>query len=136
MEVYRNIITWPTGTGARTKASDIKKFATTNHTPFPFSIKEAWILTWIFWGTLVHNLLHLLAFQIKSLFLASTTSWFTALSFSEQHKIRLGSMRENIEGTQNDSWVWVFSTESWYLRTVCHLSICVDICQKERTLRP
>ena len=136
MEVYRDIITWPTRTGARTKDSDIKKFATTNHTLSPFSIKEAWILTWIFWGTLVHNLLHLLAFQIKSLFLAPTTSWFTALSFSEQYKIRLGSMRENREGTQNDSWVWVFSTESWYLRTICRLSICVDICQKERTLSP
>ena len=43
-------------------------------TPSPFSIKEARILTqgrWFF-GTLVHHLLSLLAFRIKSLFLAPT----------------------------------------------------------------
>ena len=52
-----------------TKVSNTKKFATTNHTASPFSIKEAWIWTWVRWtlefgtlgkmnldfGTLVHH---------------------------------------------------------------------------------
>ena len=74
LEVYRNIVTWPTRTGARTKDSGTKKFATTSHPrPTPFSInKEVWVLTWGRWffGTLVHYLFSLLAFWIKSLFLA------------------------------------------------------------------
>ena len=46
-----------------------------NFTPSPFSIKEAWILTWRRWSfeTLVYHLLGLLAFRIKSLFLVPTT---------------------------------------------------------------
>ena len=58
--------------------------------PF-FSIKEAWILTrgrWFF-GTLVHHLLRLLAFWIKSLFL--DISWFTGLSCGEKYKLGLGN---------------------------------------------
>ena len=53
-----------------TKVSNTKKFATTDHTASPFSIKEAWIWTWVRWtlnfgtlgkmnlnfGTLVHHL--------------------------------------------------------------------------------
>ena len=52
-----------------------KMFAATSHTRSLFSIKDIWILTWVRWvfGTLVHYLLSLLAFQIKSLFLAPTT---------------------------------------------------------------
>ena len=40
-------------TAARTKDSGTKKSATTSHTSFPFSIKEAWILTWamVLWNT-------------------------------------------------------------------------------------
>ena len=52
--VYRNILTWPTWTAARTKDSCTKKFATISHTPAPFSRKEAWILSWgrwFFWDT-------------------------------------------------------------------------------------
>ena len=40
LEVYRNIVTRSMGTAVRTKDSGTRKFATTNHTPFPFSIKE------------------------------------------------------------------------------------------------
>ena len=74
LEVYRNIITRPTRTTARTKDSSTKKFAATNHTPSNFIIKEAWILTWVRWffGTLVHHP-SLLAFQRKLLFLILTT---------------------------------------------------------------
>ena len=59
----------------KNKYSDSKKFAPTNCNLSPFSKKEAWILTWASWffGTLVHHLLSLLAFWIKSLFLAATT---------------------------------------------------------------
>ena len=53
-----------------TKVSNTKKFATTDHTASPYSIKEAWIWTWVRWtlnfgtlgkmnlnfGTLVHHL--------------------------------------------------------------------------------
>ena len=63
----KNIITWPKWIGSKTKNSDIKKFATTNHTPSSFGIKEDCILIWAWWffGTLVHHLLGLLTFQIK-----------------------------------------------------------------------
>ena len=47
LEVFRNIVTRLMWTVARAKDSDTKKFATTSHTPFLFSIKEAWILTWV-----------------------------------------------------------------------------------------
>ena len=59
----------------RTKDSDTKKFVTINYIPSPFSIKEAWILTQVRWffGILIHHLLGLLAFWIKSLFLVPTT---------------------------------------------------------------
>ena len=69
-------MTWPTWTAARTMDSNTKKFATTNYTPSPFNIKEAWILIWVRWlfGTLVHHFLSLLAFWIKSLFLAPNLS--------------------------------------------------------------
>ena len=68
-------MTWPTWTAARTKDSNTKKFAATNHTPSPFNIEEAWILTWERWffGTRVHHLLGLLAFRIKSILLAPAT---------------------------------------------------------------
>ena len=79
LEVYRNIVTCPPKTAARTKFSDTDECATTSHTPSPFSIKEAWILTLVRWffGTLVHHLLSLLAFWIKSPFLALTTPVLT-----------------------------------------------------------
>ena len=74
LEVYRNIVTWPMWTAGSTKDSGTKKFAPTSHTPSPFRIKEAWILTRVRWffGTLVHHLLGLLASPIKLLFLAPT----------------------------------------------------------------
>ena len=52
-----------------------KKFAKTNQIPSPFNIKEVWILTQVRWffGMLIHHLLNLLAFKIKSLFLVLTT---------------------------------------------------------------
>ena len=73
--VYRNFVTRLTWTAPRTKYSSTKKFADTNHTPLPFGIREVWILTWVRWffGTVVHHLLSLLAFQIKSLFLVSVS---------------------------------------------------------------
>ena len=66
MEAYRNIMTWPLWTAARTKDSNLKKFAKASHTPSSFSIKEAWILTWVRWfpRTLVCHLLGLAAFQV------------------------------------------------------------------------
>lgn len=75
MEVYGNIVTRPNWAVVRKKDSGTNKFATTSHTPSPFSIKEVWIqLRWDgFLWTLVHHLLSLLAFWIKSLFLAPTS---------------------------------------------------------------
>ena len=60
---------------ARTKDSETKKSATTSHTPSPSGIKEASILTLVklvLWDT-SPLLLSLLAFQIKWLFLATTS---------------------------------------------------------------
>lgn len=69
-------MTRSTWTAARTKDSNTKKFAKTNHTPCPFNIKEAWVLTLIRWlfGTVDQYLLRLLAFQIKLLFFVPTTN--------------------------------------------------------------
>ena len=66
---------WPTWTGAGTKDSCPKKFATNNHTPPHFSIKEAWILTEVrrFSRMSACHLLSLLSFQIRLLFLAPMT---------------------------------------------------------------
>ena len=44
LEVYRNIVTWPTSMVARTKDSDTKKFVATNHTLTSFSICYAKLL--------------------------------------------------------------------------------------------
>ena len=69
--VYNSTVTRPMWTTARAKNYDTEKFATTSHTPSPFRIKAAWILTWVrrFFGTRVHHLLNLLTFLIKLLFL-------------------------------------------------------------------
>ena len=65
-------MTRPSQTAAITKDSRARKSVTTSHTlsSSPFSIKEAWILTWVRWffGKLVWHSLHLLAFWIESLF--------------------------------------------------------------------
>jgi len=61
LEVYRNIVTRPLWTAARTNDSGIKKFATVGHI-------SSWV-RWLF-GILVHHLLGLLAIQIKLLFFA------------------------------------------------------------------
>ena len=65
-------MTRPSQTAAITKDSRARKSVTTSHilSSLPFSIKEAWILTWVRWffGGLVWHSLHLLAFWIKSLF--------------------------------------------------------------------
>ena len=76
LEVYRNIMTWPIWTAARTKDSCTKKYVTaTNHIPPLFSIKKVYIITGGRWfsRTLVCHLFCLLAFWIKSLFLVPTT---------------------------------------------------------------
>ena len=67
MEVYRNIVTRPTWRATRMKHFVTKIFAIA--TTSPFSIKEAWILTWVRWffGTLVYHLLGLLGSQIVSI---------------------------------------------------------------------
>ena len=69
-------------------------------TPSPFSIKGVWILTqarWFF-GPWVHRLLSLLAFRIKSLFLASTTRLLiSGLSCGKQYKLRLSNQMPNKE---------------------------------------
>ena len=72
LEVYRNIVTRPACTAAEKMESYAKKSAITSHTLFPFSIKETQILTQVrrFLETPVCHLLCLLAFQVKSLFLA------------------------------------------------------------------
>ena len=72
-------MTGPIQTVATAKDSNTKTFTTTNHAPSAFSIKEIRTLTWVRWcfGTLVHHLLSLLVFQIKSLFLAPTTHLLT-----------------------------------------------------------
>ena len=69
--VHNSTVTRPMWTTARAKNYDTEKFATTSHTPSPFRIKAAWILTWVRWffGTRVHHLLNLLTFLIKLLFL-------------------------------------------------------------------
>ena len=62
----------------------------------PFSIKEDWILTqarWFF-GTRVHHLLGLLAFWIKSLFLAPTTC--ALITGSQEYELRLSNTIESI----------------------------------------
>ena len=62
-------------------------------TLFPFNIKEAWILIqgrWFF-GTLVHHLLGLLAFWIKSL-PQQLISQFIGLLCCEQYKLGLGNI--------------------------------------------
>lgn len=106
LEIYRNITTRPSCTAScknkglwhylRNLAST-KKF-TTISTSLSFSIKETWVLTsvtWIF-GTLVHHLLDLLAFQVKSLFLASTSHLsLYCLSCSKQFKLRLSNISLN-----------------------------------------
>ena len=68
-------MTWPKLTAVRTKDSGTRRFAITNHAPSPFSIKEAWVLTWVgrLFGTVVQHLLSLPALWIKSLLFAPTT---------------------------------------------------------------
>ena len=74
LEVYRNIVTRPICRDTRAKDRATKKFATATHTHSPFSIEDAWRATQVRWffGTLVHHLLRLLVFQMKSLFPAPT----------------------------------------------------------------
>ena len=81
--------------------------ATTSHTPLPFSVKRAWILTWIRWffGTVVNHLRSLLTFQIKLLFLAPTLVFqFIDLSCGEQYELGFSN---NI----TYSWKWWYGTE-------------------------
>ena len=70
LEVYRNVVTRPICRDTRAKDRATKKFATATHTHSPFSIEDAWRATQVRWffGTLVHHLLRLLVFQMKSLF--------------------------------------------------------------------
>lgn len=72
LEFYGNIVTrhWQV---QEQRDFLTKKFATISHTPSHFSIKEGSILTQVKWfiGILVHHLL--LAFWMKSLFLAPVT---------------------------------------------------------------
>ena len=89
LEVYRNIATRATLTAPSAKDSCPKRFATTSHIPSPFSIKEVCILTWKRWFfiTLVHCLLSLLAFQIKSLYLSPYVSVCPAMSLDSLTKV-------------------------------------------------
>ena len=65
----------------------------------PFSIKEAWILTQVRWfsGAWVHHLLGLLAFWIKSLFLAPAPRLsFIGLLCGEQYKLGLSNKNTEV----------------------------------------
>lgn len=88
LEVYRN--TW---TAARTKDSEFKTFVATKHPP-PLLVEvplDSWG-RWFF-GTLVHHLLRLLNFQIKSFFLSQGfISQLTGLSCGEQCKQDKGEL--------------------------------------------
>lgn len=86
MEVYRSIRTWPLWTAARAKGSNPKKFAEASHAPSSFSIKEAWIASWVRWfpRTLVCHFLGVSAFQViipyPSIFYWSVGWWAELLT--------------------------------------------------------
>ena len=89
LEFYRNVMTRTMLTATRVKDSGTKKFAATDHTLSPFSIKEAWILTqvkMVLWG----SSLSLLSFQLSHYsFLQQLVSWFIVFMCSdEQYETR------------------------------------------------
>lgn len=116
------------GTAARIGDSSTKKFATTTtHTPPPFSIKEAWMLLWVKWffGRLVGHLMGLLAFQIKSLFLAPPSRllidwpvvWRAVWAWTQQQSY--SSLCSQINTPVGSFWLerepWIKYFNSWIL---------------------
>ena len=96
LEVYKHVPTRPIWKAERTKnyhthngqdLANTKKFAATRHNPFPFSIKNVWILTWVKWffGKVVHHLLSLLALQIKLLWYSLPQSLISFISLMACH---------------------------------------------------
>ena len=108
LEVYRNMMAWPTWTASRTKDSNTKKFASTNFIASHFSIKQAWILTQIRWffATLDH-LLCLLSFWPKSVFLAQKNA---SLNLLASHGLRSRNLDSVITALSSQAIHWLKPT--------------------------
>ena len=79
------------------------------HPLSPFSIKAAWILTWVRWffGTTAHHLLWLLAFQIQVIIPCPTrVTRFTGVSCGGQYELGLSSRTKFNWHSDWDYGVW------------------------------